>query len=31
MKMPDMAFLGLVVGAMALFALVLAYESHVNK
>lgn len=29
--MPDIAFLGMVIGAMALFALVLAYEAHQNR
>ena len=29
--MPDIAFLGMVIGAMTLFALVLAYEAHQNR
>ena len=29
--MPDIAFLGLVITAMTLFALVLAYEAHKNR
>ena len=29
--MPDIAFLGMVIAAMTLFALVLAYEAHQNR
>ena len=29
--MPDIAFIGMVVAAMSIFALVLAYEAHQNR